>query len=240
MSANVIIERKAKFLQEILAFNNIQLEYSRIVDFIAITSLHEDNCFFLFNLLLDKCSYFCSSVTNILGYDHRKYLNKGFLFFKSIIHPSDFSFFIDEILTLVKLAEKEGNDKAFTGNNSGITIRIKHRNGEWLKTKVFLIYLKETDRGVVKILLGFIEKDSTTQDKYLTTPALITSREKEVFRYLSIGNSAKMIADKLSISENTVITHRKNLIQKLQVKNSAEMITRGLELNILNTPPVFS
>jgi DNA-binding CsgD family transcriptional regulator len=240
MTANVLQERKAKILQEILALNNIHLEFSQLLSYLVHTSLTEDNCFFLYDLLLDKCSYFCSSVTNILGYDHRKYLNKGFLFFKSIIHPSDFSFFIDEILTLVKLAEKEGNDKVFTGNNSGITIRIKHRNGEWLRTKVFLIYLKETNHAVVKILLGFIEKDSTSLDNILTTPALITSREKEVFRYLSVGNSAKMIANKLSISENTVITHRKNLIQKLQVKNSAEMITRGLELNILNTPSIFT
>ena len=218
--------------------NNIHLEFSQLLSYLVHTCLTEDNCFFLYDLLLDKCSYFCSSITNILGYDHRKYLNKGFLFFKSIIHPSDFSFFIDEILTLVKSSENK-NDKAFIGENSGLKIRIKHRNGKWLRTKVFLIFLKETDHGMAKILLGFIEKDCTTQDDYLTTPAFITSREKEVFRYLSVGNSAKMIANKLSISENTVITHRKNLMQKLRVKNSAEMITRGLELNILNSPPVF-
>jgi DNA-binding CsgD family transcriptional regulator len=238
MTANVFQERKAKILQEILALNNIHLEFSQLLSYLVHTCLTGDNCFFLYDLLLDKCSYFCSSITNILGYDHRKYLNKGFLFFKSIIHPSDFSFFIDEILTLVKSSENK-NDKAFIGENSGLKIRIKHRNGEWLRTKVFLVYLKETDQGKVKILLGFIEKDGTVQDDYITTPALITSREKEVFRYLSVGNSAKMIANKLSISENTVITHRKNLIQKLRVKNSAEMITRGLEMNILNTPPVF-
>jgi DNA-binding CsgD family transcriptional regulator len=239
MTTNIIRETKVKFLQDILSVNNIHAEFSQLLSYLINTSLHEDNCFFLYDLLLDKCSYFCSSITNILGYNHRKYLNKGFLFFKSIIHPSDFSFFIDEILTLVKSSEKR-NDKAFTGKNSGLKIRIKHRNGDWLKTKVFLIYFKETDHGMVKILLGFIEKDITPQDNYLVSPTNITSREKEVFRYLSVGNSAKMIADMLSISENTVITHRKNLIQKLRVKNSAEMISRGLELNILNLPPVFT
>jgi DNA-binding CsgD family transcriptional regulator len=240
MTANVIRERKVKFLHDILALNNIRVEYSHLMSFLDKTSIHEDKCFFLYDLISDKCRYSCPSISNILGYDHRRYQNKGFLFFKTIIHPIDFPFFIEEILTLVKSAEKGGDEKVFTGNSSGLTIRIKHRNGEWLKTKVFLIYLKETNCGVVKILLGFIEKDVTSLDNYITTPALITSREKEVFRYLSVGNSAKMIADKLSISENTVITHRKNLIQKLQVKNSAEMITRGLELNILNTPPIFT
>jgi DNA-binding CsgD family transcriptional regulator len=53
---------------------------------------------------------------------------------------------------------------------------------------------------------------------------VITSREKEVLQLLSDGDSSKIIADKLHISETTAITHRKNLIQKLQVKNTAHLI----------------
>jgi DNA-binding CsgD family transcriptional regulator len=236
MTANVIRERKAKFLQEILALNNFQIEYSYLTGFLDKTSLYENDCFFLYDLHSDKCRYSCPSITSILGYDHRRYQNKGFLFFKTIIHPIDFSFFIEEILTLVKLAETR-NDYFFTGDQSGIVVRIKHKNGTWIKSRIYLIYLKGTSNRIIQILLGFIEKDS--EDNFAHTPSNITEREKEVFRYLSVGNSAKMIADKLSISENTVITHRKNLIQKLRVKNSAELISRGLELNILNTPPVF-
>ena len=52
----------------------------------------------------------------------------------------------------------------------------------------------------------------------------ITCREKEVLQLLSNGDSSKIIADKLHISETTAITHRKNLIQKLRVKNTAHLI----------------
>jgi DNA-binding CsgD family transcriptional regulator len=45
-----------------------------------------------------------------------------------------------------------------------------------------------------------------------------------------------MIAERLCISENTVITHRKNLIQKLEARNSSELIKRGLEINIQVLP----
>ena len=52
----------------------------------------------------------------------------------------------------------------------------------------------------------------------------ITKRELEVLQLLSNGDSSKIIADKLYISETTAITHRKNLIQKLRVKNTAHLI----------------
>lgn len=52
----------------------------------------------------------------------------------------------------------------------------------------------------------------------------VTTREHEVLQLISDGDSAKMIADKLHISETTAITHRKNLIRKLKVKNTAQLI----------------
>jgi DNA-binding CsgD family transcriptional regulator len=201
-------------------------------------SLRGENCYFCFDLIGSKCSYFCPSIIGILGFDRRKYLNKGFLYFKSIIHPVDFLLFINEILTLVTSAE-EGQHMIYSGNSRGITARIRHKNGGWIKSDIHLIYLKETDQGIKKLLLGFIQKETMCSEIQQNTPSGITSREKEVFRFLSVGNSAKMVADKLHISENTVVTHRKNLIQKLHVKNSAELITRGIEMNILNTLPVF-
>ena len=43
------------------------------------------------------------------------------------------------------------------------------------------------------------------------------------------------IANKLSISNNTVITHRKNLLQKLNVKNTAGLVRYALSLESINT-----
>lgn len=42
-----------------------------------------------------------------------------------------------------------------------------------------------------------------------------------------------MIADKLFISHHTVISHRKKLLAKLQVKNVAGLVRRGFELGLL-------
>jgi len=54
--------------------------------------------------------------------------------------------------------------------------------------------------------------------------ALLTKREKEVLQLVGEGFSTKQISDKLNISINTVETHRRHLLEKLQVKNSMELI----------------
>jgi DNA-binding CsgD family transcriptional regulator len=48
---------------------------------------------------------------------------------------------------------------------------------------------------------------------------ILTDREIEVMSYIVQGNTNKEIADILSISLATVITHRKNIMDKLGMKS---------------------
>lgn len=52
-----------------------------------------------------------------------------------------------------------------------------------------------------------------------------TRREYEVLSLLEKGYCAKEIANRLFISETTVITHKKNLKKKFNVKNTVELIS---------------
>ena len=52
----------------------------------------------------------------------------------------------------------------------------------------------------------------------------LTMREKEVLIIISDGSTNKETAKKLNISVRTVETHRKNIMQKLDVKNIAGLI----------------
>jgi len=65
--------------------------------------------------------------------------------------------------------------------------------------------------------------DYPKKDIPSATPHL-TRREKEILLLIGEGLSTKMIADKCHISINTVETHRRHLLEKLQVKNSMELI----------------
>ncbi|MCB0540452.1 MAG: response regulator transcription factor [Bacteroidetes bacterium] len=63
---------------------------------------------------------------------------------------------------------------------------------------------------------------------------MITKREKEIIREVAEGLSTKEIADKLYISERTVETHRKNIIDKLGLSNFYSVITYSFRNEILN------
>ncbi|HTL59860.1 MAG TPA: LuxR C-terminal-related transcriptional regulator [Candidatus Limnocylindrales bacterium] len=52
----------------------------------------------------------------------------------------------------------------------------------------------------------------------------ISGREREVLRLVAAGYSSKQIAAELAISENTVETHRRHLLQKLHVNNSTALV----------------
>ncbi|HTI89233.1 MAG TPA: response regulator transcription factor [Puia sp.] len=58
----------------------------------------------------------------------------------------------------------------------------------------------------------------------LEGPPQLTRREKQIIRLLAEGKTSIRIAGELSLSNHTVDTHRRNLMQKLGVKNTAELI----------------
>ena len=51
----------------------------------------------------------------------------------------------------------------------------------------------------------------------------LTPREKEIIKLTANGLAEKQIADQLSISLQTVKSHKKNLLHKTGMKNSAEL-----------------
>ncbi len=54
--------------------------------------------------------------------------------------------------------------------------------------------------------------------------ALLSSREMQILKLLCEGNSTPKIAEKLHLSEHTVKTHRKNILQKMEVKNTMDIV----------------
>tara|TARA_Y100000385_G_C13105126_1_gene647033 strand:- start:1196 stop:2500 length:1305 start_codon:yes stop_codon:yes gene_type:complete len=61
----------------------------------------------------------------------------------------------------------------------------------------------------------------------------ITNREKEIIQLVADELTTKEIAAQLYISNETVTTHRQNLMEKLDVKNAAGLVRRGFESGLL-------
>ncbi len=62
----------------------------------------------------------------------------------------------------------------------------------------------------------------------------LSGRELEILRMISFEYTTNEIAHMLFISPHTVITHRKNLMYKMEVRNTAGMVRRGFEWGVLN------
>ncbi len=52
----------------------------------------------------------------------------------------------------------------------------------------------------------------------------LTGREKEVLKLIAEGLTSREIGDTLSLSEKTVVAHRTNLMEKLNIHNTAELV----------------
>jgi DNA-binding NarL/FixJ family response regulator len=61
-----------------------------------------------------------------------------------------------------------------------------------------------------------------------TPAAILTEKEKEVVAGLVDGLSYKLIADRMSISIQTVQVHIKNIYRKLHAHSKGEVITKSL------------
>ncbi len=61
----------------------------------------------------------------------------------------------------------------------------------------------------------------------------ISAREKEILFMVASGITSSQIAKKLFLSKFTVNNHRKNLLQKLNVKNVAELISEATRLELI-------
>ena len=77
------------------------------------------------------------------------------------------------------------------------------------------------------------QKSATPATDKAAPETPLSDREIEVLRLISQEYSNGEIADKLFISIRTVDTHRRNLLEKLQVKNTVGLVKYAIEKGII-------
>lgn len=66
----------------------------------------------------------------------------------------------------------------------------------------------------------------------------LTNRELEVLLYISIGLSNPEIATVLCLGKETIKSHVRHLLQKMDGRNRADLVTIGFEKGLLTIPSV--
>jgi DNA-binding NarL/FixJ family response regulator len=87
----------------------------------------------------------------------------------------------------------------------------------------------ESISSAIKKLLA--QKSKNRQSR---SQELLSERETEVLKLLARGLANKEIADKLNISTNTVITHRKNISQKTGIKTVSGLTIYAVVQNMVS------
>lgn len=76
--------------------------------------------------------------------------------------------------------------------------------------------------------------EGNAEPEEITRSESLSDRETDVLRLLVTGFSAKEIADRLNISVNTVITHRKNISAKTGIKSLAGLTIYAVTRKIIS------
>lgn len=101
----------------------------------------------------------------------------------------------------------------------------------------------ESTRKGARFLCGKVADVLLSSEEIKITPVyskklscegfVVSEREIEIIKLIAIGLSNKQIADKLCLSLHTVNTHRKNILQKLQVNNTAGVVMFAVRNHLL-------
>lgn len=87
--------------------------------------------------------------------------------------------------------------------------------------KYHVLNVSRPEKEIVKDILAIYRQGHShpAQIQNVSSDNILSKREKEILRMVVMGFINKEIADKFSISLTTVITHRKNITRKLEIKS---------------------
>lgn len=98
------------------------------------------------------------------------------------------------------------------------------------KSKVALLYDAPRQESIPPVTAVYLSDEPSSTFRRIADMTLpeasycnhsLTSRELDVLKEIAAGKTNKEIADSLCISVNTVITHRKNVSQKLGIRSAS-------------------
>jgi DNA-binding NarL/FixJ family response regulator len=94
-------------------------------------------------------------------------------------------------------------------------------------------YFSQTVREKI---FSIATKDHIKVNKYKPTVLeMLTCREIEIITLIALEFSGKEISEKLFISTNTVETHRKNIMKKLNAKNTISLVKYALKNSLIKS-----
>lgn len=222
---------------------------------------HAIPAIYLLDYTTGKYRFISDRAFDSLCMDKQEYAEGGLDFILSRYHPDDLRLFNEQIFPdrmafLAHIPPAEHHQYIFTYN-----YRLKDKRGGYHHMMQRNCYIRSDASGRPLLSLGLLinishfklpssvtqtaEKVGMMRSVVPEEPlfkkvyslhdldAVLTIREKEILRELAEGLSSKQIAQKLHISEHTVVVHRKHMLAKTNSRNVAELLCWALRESVI-------
>ena len=195
-----------------------------------------------------KFEYVSKNIEACLGINKTVLESNGMRYLWSLMHPDDIDKWLQALdglmrFTLSEIASEDRKLMSYTWN-----YRLKNHKGNYVnviqnttpleldadnKPIIGLAHYTVLD-AELSLEVGASAKKLNNKNEYETvyfntySQKLLTdglsNRERDIIRLLVLNKTSKEIADKLNISPNTVDTHRRNILKKLNISSTGELI----------------
>lgn len=200
--------------------------------------------------------YISKSIEQMFGYKTDMFKEAGLEFLLSITHPDDRE-------GLILILHKELDNLLYLNKDqcqhffSSYDYRIKKNSGEYIRVLQRNQILQSDEQGKMLYMLNIINDVSHLKEnkhmmlhiklsaeirnnyiynlvnRIFTEVHFPSKRELQLLKLLGKGYSSKEIASLLSISVHTVETHRRNMLDKANVKDTSKLVSYALAAGIL-------
>jgi DNA-binding CsgD family transcriptional regulator len=191
----------------------------------------------------------------MIGYTADEMLQRGMAYVTSLIHPEDIGdyqkavkFVWEFLLSLpparrkyyktsadFRIRTKSGSYKRLLQQNT--TLQTDRAGNILLLLMVLtdISHLKK-EQGVSAAIIsteneGYLVWDA--KDTHLQNQIAFSKRERELIKLLAEGFSTRQIADMLNLSEHTVSTHRRNMLDKTNLANARALVSYAISHGLI-------
>ncbi len=171
----------------------------------------------------------------------RKYFNIEITQLSSVNELSSYTHTSNSIIILCVEAQPLVQEKLFLKlkNNNGVYFIGIDGDTEQEQNFVADYRIDFLVSGLkIQSIVSEILNTSKHQTVELAESSDLTTREKDVLKLVALGHSNKEIADQLFISIHTVISHRKNLTEKLGIKSSSGLTDYAILNQLIDTDSI--
>lgn len=203
---------------------------------------------YVFNCITGTIESVSDTVYEVLGFTPQEFTVALLL---ENIHPDDLPYFMNFENEVANFFSKLDPNDVFK-YKVRYDYRIKNAHGKYIRLLQQVVTIQSDDSGAVLRTMGvhtdisylkpqglpqlsFIGLDGapsyvnvTVQKTYEQAKEILTRREKEILAYMVQGYKSKEIADIISISKQTVVTHRRNMLNKTGSASAAALVMKAL------------